>query len=578
MLDPRIYRTGLVGVALAVLVLAFSLQNQTGASRARLAPDALNNANPTRLMASLAHSYPVRTPGSDGDRSLADAIGSALATDHFAVSQSSADVRTAHGTRRLQTVLGTRAGLASGTIVVVAHRDGSGQAALSGTATLLELASALGGETLHHTVVLASISGTAGAAGAANLAGRLQGPIDGVIVLGDLANAHVTEPVVVPWSNGTGVAPPALRNTVAAAISSQAGLHAGGTDLGGQFAHLAFPFTIGAQGPFGRIGDPAVLLSVSSEHTTKAGEPVDPTRFANLGMAVLETVNALDNAPAVPAASAYLLFSGKVVPSWAIRLLVLALILPVLAVAVDGFARARRRGHDVLAWVVAALVATIPFALSVLIVIGAKAVGILHAVPPGPVGPGVIPIDGAGIGLLVVLALVLVGLPVLLRSRLRGPRKDPGGAIAALIVMCVATLVIWLSNPFAAALVVPALHLWLWLLDPEVRIRRVFTPVLLLIGLAPLVLVALYYALTTGYSAVGLAWTGALMIAGGHIGLVTALEWCVIAGCTVTVSIAALTRARVPKPGEIPVTIRGPVTYAGPGSLGGTESAFRARR
>ena len=100
-------------------------------------------------MDSLASSYPVRTPGSDSDKSLADAIGSALAADHFAVSQSGADVRTARGTRTLQTVTGTRAGLTNGTMVVVAHRDGPGEASLSGTSTLLELANALGGETLE---------------------------------------------------------------------------------------------------------------------------------------------------------------------------------------------------------------------------------------------------------------------------------------------------------------------------------------------------------------------------------------------------------------------------------------------
>jgi hypothetical protein len=576
MLDPRIYRTGLIGVALAVLVLAFSLQNQTGASRARLAPDALNNANPTRVMDSLASSYPVRTPGSDGDKSLADAIGSAFAADHFAVSQSAADAQTAHGTRTLQTVIGTRAGLANGTIVVVAHRDGPGEASLSGTATLLELASALGGETLHHTIVLGSISGSGGAAGATNLADQVQGPVDAVIVLGDLANAHVTEPVVVPWSNGVGVAPPALRNTVAAALSSQTGLHAGGASLGGQFVHLAFPMTTGEQGPFGRVGDPAVLLSLNGEHATTANEPIDSVQFANLGKAVLQTVNALDNAQTVPAASAYLLFSGKVIPSWAIRLLVLALILPVLAVAVDGAARANRRGHDLLSWGAAVLATTAPFVLAVLIVVGAKAAGILQVVPQAPVGPGVVPIDGTAIALFVVLGLVLLGLPVLLRSRLRAARKDPGGAIAVVLVMCVATLVIWLKNPFAAALVVPALHLWLWLLDPELRIRRFIIPVVLLVGLAPLVLVAVYYALTIGYSPMGLAWAGVLMIAGGHIGLVTALEWCVIAGCTVSVTVAALTRrARVKAREETPVTVRGPITYAGPGSLGGTESALR---
>ena len=33
-----------------------------------------------------------------------------------------------------------------------------------------------------------------------------------------------------------------------------------------------------------------------------------------------------------------------------------------------------------------------------------------------------------------------------------------------------------------------------------------------------------------------------------------------------------------PRPEDAPVTVRGPISYAGPGSLGGTESALRVRR
>ena len=54
MLDPRIYRTGLVLVAMAVLVLAFSLENQQGAVSSSLAPDAFNGQNVYNSMVSMA--------------------------------------------------------------------------------------------------------------------------------------------------------------------------------------------------------------------------------------------------------------------------------------------------------------------------------------------------------------------------------------------------------------------------------------------------------------------------------------------------------------------------------------------
>ena len=42
MLDPRIYRTGMAAVILAVIVFAFSLESQPAGLTTNLAPDALN--------------------------------------------------------------------------------------------------------------------------------------------------------------------------------------------------------------------------------------------------------------------------------------------------------------------------------------------------------------------------------------------------------------------------------------------------------------------------------------------------------------------------------------------------------
>jgi hypothetical protein len=46
-------------------------------------------------------------------------------------------------------------------------------------------------------------------------------------------------------------------------------------------------------------------------------------------------------------------------------------------------------------------------------------------------------------------------------------------------------------------------------------------------------------------------------------------------GCVLTAAAVLVALARQPRPEEVPVTVRGPVGYAGPGSLGGTESALR---
>jgi hypothetical protein len=94
-------------------------------------------------------------------------------------------------------------------------------------------------------------------------------------------------------------------------------------------------------------------------------------------------------------------------------------------------------------------------------------------------------------------------------------------------------------------------------------------------GLAAPALVIAYYARSLGVDPFGLAWSGVLLVAGGHLGLLTVVEWSVVAGCAFSLVLIAARSAREAPAQEPPVTIRGPITYAGPGSLGGTKSALR---
>jgi hypothetical protein len=586
MLDPRIYRTGLIVVGLAVVVLAFSLQDQQGALSPSLAPDAFNGQNVSTQIATLAASYPDRRPGSEGDYSLATLVAQRLDSygrSGFSVSTDTFSGRTADGPRTLENVVATRPGVESGSVVIVAPRDARGSpavAALSGTATLLELARDLAGETLNRTVVLASTSGSQGTAGAIRLASVLPGPIDAVIVLGDLASPHARQPIVIPWSASTQVAPPRLRNTLSAALGSQAALGAGSTSLGGQFAHLAFPLTITQQGPFGARGYPAVTLSMSGERgPSPTGAVGDQALVQSLGRAVLQTISALDNGPRLPSASPYLLLAGKVVPGWAIALFVLALIVPVLLTAVDGLARARRRRHSVWRWTALVLAAALPFVLGAAVLVGARVAGVIHAAPPGPVPAGAVPLTGGGIAALIVAALVAVAAVVLLAPQVRRlARREgsgDGAAPALLLVLAVVTFVIWVENPFAALLLAPALHLWLPAIKTDLNLRLPFRLALLLIGVVPVALIALYYSVSLGYGPLDEVWTAALLIAGGGVAPAAVLEWSIVLGCLLGAFTVSALATREARQEPAPVTVRGPITYAGPGSLGGTKSALR---
>jgi hypothetical protein len=135
--------------------------------------------------------------------------------------------------------------------------------------------------------------------------------------------------------------------------------------------------------------------------------------------------------------------------------------------------------------------------------------------------------------------------------------------------------VLWLINPFAALFALPALHAWLWLLDPELRPLPVAGMLLLLAGLAGPVLLGVEYAAAAGLGPAEVGWNGVLLIAGGVLDPATVV--CLAAGLGCLTGVLAISRAtrRQPRPEQAPVTVRGPVTYAGPGSLGGTESALR---
>src|SRR2546430_2402963 len=82
---PWIYRTGLIAVAVGVILLAFSLTDQAGPAGTSLPPEAFNGQNAYRDMQGLANKFPHRRPGSPGDDALAAAVARAMRKDNFSV-------------------------------------------------------------------------------------------------------------------------------------------------------------------------------------------------------------------------------------------------------------------------------------------------------------------------------------------------------------------------------------------------------------------------------------------------------------------------------------------------------------
>src|SRR4051812_25675257 len=145
MLDARIYRAALVPVLLAVIVCAFSLEDQPAAVGTTLAPDAFSGARATRELDALASAYPRRRAGDAADAALARRIADTFRSmgAAYEVSTPSFSGETIDGKRTLTTVLARQVGEPGPELVVVAHRDAAGtgaRAELSGTAAMLELA------------------------------------------------------------------------------------------------------------------------------------------------------------------------------------------------------------------------------------------------------------------------------------------------------------------------------------------------------------------------------------------------------------------------------------------------------
>ncbi len=654
MLNGRIYRAAFLPLLLALAIAGFSLSDRPAPLGSNLAPDAFQGTRAFAELESLSAHFSDVRPGSVGDRELAAQIAAGLralgATSGggFTVSLHSLSAQTIAGQRTLTTVIAQRPGsTGEPPIAILAHRDAAHVPArdeLVATAILLELARDFAASQTHRGIVLVSTSGGSGGdAGARDFAAHaaqwIGGPIDAAIVLGDLAGSGA--PHLAPFSATPGSASQLLQRTVAQALAQQAGLAPSSPTLIDTLGQLTFPLVAGEQGPLDARGIPAVLLQGDGSQDTRtqnaggssgSGEfppppdaPLSAARLEGLGRAVLAAVYALDAGPEVAAAGGVessLPVHHKLLPAWAVRLLVAALLLPPLLTAGDGLARLRRRRPRAerslrrsIAWVAAC---GLPFLACALFARLLGALGVLPA-PYPPVAPGAAPLHGAALEavLAVALAFLLAWLtwPTLMR-RLRLPIRPGVGAgvevggglagagaaaaglgtgagdadvapLALLLVLSALAVVVWALDPYTALLLLPALHLWLALADREQPLSR--SPLarlaLVALGAAPLVLLIAFYAQRFGFGLGDVAHTALLLLAGGRVGLAGAVLWSVAFGCFAAALLIALApsgaRFSGPSdPGEDvadgpTLTIRGPMSYAGPGSLGGTESALR---
>ena len=576
---------------LAVVLAMFSFESRPRALAQGLAADVLfDGAQAADLATRIASDMPDRRPGTSGDGATAQLVADAFEARGFGRELQ----HFTHAGHELVNVIGRRAGATRRQIVIVAARDAGtvpdAPGSAADTAALMQLARVYQGRPSEKTLVLASVDGSSlGEVGAKELVAELLEPelVDGVLVISDLGARTSRGPLLQAWSNDARRAGIGLQRTVANSIRDELGASAGGSGTFGQLARLSFPIGIGAQAVLLERGYDAVRISGSGELPPDGNGPVeaiDPDRLGMLGRATLRTLTALDQGPRPQhGPESYVQAVSQVLPGWVISLLAGALLLPVLVASVDAFARARRRQADVLRWLrwVAAWVA--PFLAALALAQLLALVGATPTPPPAPVPPVLLPLDGPALGVLagVVVAMGLAlylarWLAVRPDPELREP-LEPGAGVALALAIATGSLLLWLVNPFAGLLAVPAAHLWMLTVLTRPAPGRRLRAVLIAVGLAPGVLVAVYYLFALSLDPLHGAWYLLMLVTGNSVGIVVSLIGCLLlAAACGTAEIAW----RLPDEGEADEgpqgpAVYGPGSYAGPGSLGGTQSALR---
>ena len=547
MIDFRLYRAALLPTVIAVVVVAFSLQGIPGAlitERSAAGFDAQRAVATARQIASDA---PAREPGSHGDAVTADVVEKRFdAVEGGIVSEQRYDSSYEGEDVSLRNVILTLPGQSESTIVIVAARDSArGPGAVSSgaaTAALLSLGDALGGIDHTKTIVLVSTDGGAdGASGAREFASSYddRAAIEAAIVVAQPAAASPVQPFLVTSSTADRSASIQLSESVARAIEDQVGERPRSEGALDQLGRLAMPSGLGEQAALIDEGIDAVAISSAGERqVSPAADGIDDvsgSAMAAFGRAALAAVLALDDSVNAPdhGPDSYVIAGNNLIPGGPLSLLALALLLAPGVAAIDGLARAARRGlrpARAVSWV-AALAAPLLGALVTVYLLGL--VGLIPR-PAFPFDPALFATGFTEVLLMMFLLAAAIGGYWAVHLA-----RPPRGATADVLVPAAGAfafggcLLAWLSNPFLGLLLVPVAHVWLL----AARHRRPHLAILLAVlavALMPFLLAGLDVRSSLGLS----PWDVVLLVADGQIPALTAVALSLVVASLLGLAIA----------------------------------------
>jgi hypothetical protein len=484
-INARLYRGTWLLVGLPLLVLAFSVAKPPALSAPNL-PPAFDAGTAASLATDLASRYPDRTTGTAGARGAAAWFRQELAPYYFAV-RADRFTTTIRGHRTtLTNLVAEKPGLdPQHEIVVMAHRDGDGaNNNASGTAALVELARSYAPTAaaqrikLPYSLVFLSTDAAAeGARGAAHFAAEpgMRGNVIAIVNLDSIGGAG--RPRIVFGGDTARSPAPGLVETARAALAKEIGGDPSRPSGLQQLSDLAFPFNPYEQAPFVSRGIPAVTMTTAGARPPAAArgtvERLNTRHLESIGRAAQDTVDAMEQGVSLAQGPASYVFLGqRLIRGWAIEIVLVAMLLPFLAAAVDLFARCRRRRIRIApalrsyrsrlgfwAWVGA-----------LFLVFGA--LGFWGSGDDRPPSLNSVKWPMAALFALVILSCVgwVVARSRLLPRRAIHPEERLAGHSAALLALGVIGLLVAATNPFSLLFVLPSVHAWLWL--PQVQDRR----------------------------------------------------------------------------------------------------------
>jgi hypothetical protein len=539
---------GLVVVVPALLALLFSVSPAGPLPRPPVDPsfDAVSAA---ATATGFSTAYPSRVPGTPEALQAAHwyeetmaALG--LPAEKQVWSEDLADL----GRVELRNIVTVVRGRAKEAVLLVAHRDNSGQMSssaadnASGTAALIEIARSFGTQTgspaplPERTLVLVSTdAGAYGAAGAAHFAARSPYAADAIaaVVVDDIGGQRPPRLLVA----GDRSASPAraLVATAAARVEEQTGARPHLASPVSQLVSLGIPYAAGEQGPLLGSGIAALTITTGATASSPAGAGAGPAlaveRYGRVGNAVEALLGSLDVSVRTTFRTADSLFLGdRVASGWALRLTLVVSVVPFALGVLDLLVRARRRRLP-LGPAVRALRTRLLFWLycGCLLALGALA-GVFPTGAPLALPRSSSFVTDPPVAQLALLGAVAAFGWLLARSRLAaGPPPSAeqrlGGYTVALAWLAVVAIALAVARPYGLLFVLPSLYAWLWL---PLAGRAWSRSILFLVGLAgPLVGLAVLAAelelgpLDAALYVVGLATVGYVSIAS----VVIALAW-----------------------------------------------------